>query len=104
VISVGRRVAFPSLLDEPRPLRIGLAQRLLTQNETLAVGKFPLVQEPAFPAVGLTVKPQLAVDLPAVFSQGPQVFTGRRFALRLHRRVKLEPVLVGRAADRSAGG
>jgi hypothetical protein len=72
-------------------------------DKSLSVRKFAVVEALTLPPVRLAVKPQLAVDLPAVLPQRPDVFTWRWLS-RWRRCVELEPVVISHVADRSAVG
>jgi len=67
---------FPAVSHQPLALRLCFLERQLSQDEQVTVRQLAVVQALTFPAVRLSVKPKLAIDLFAVLPERPDVLTG----------------------------
>jgi hypothetical protein len=71
-------VCGPTFIFQTPPLRPGFLECSGLQDEPLTVRKLAIVEALTLPAVRLTVESQLAIHLPAVLAQGPDVLAGFR--------------------------
>ena len=81
---------------------LGLPHRAGLENVSPTVREHAVVQALTFPPVRLAVEAELAIDLPAVLAEGPDVFSGLRLPRRRRSRV-VEHVLWFHVGNRRSG-